>query len=476
MLSLYNTLSRKKEIFKPLKGKTVGLYSCGPTVYNYAHIGNLRTYIFVDLLKRVLKIDGYRVKHVMNITDVGHLTSDADTGEDKLEKGAKREGRTVWQVADFYTRAFKKDLRLLDITSPDIWSKATAHIKDQIKLIERLEEKGFTYESGRAVYFDISHDPGYGRLAGLNLSEQLEGAGERTGSGVEIDPGKKHPGDFVLWFKRTGKYKDHVIHWSSPWGDGFPGWHIECSAMSMKYLGETFDIHTGGVDHIGTHHVNEIAQSENATGKPFVKYWLHGAFLTVEGEAKMAKSGDNFITLDKLVGRGFSPLDYRYLTLTAHYRSPLSFSFKTLQGAHAAMCNLSIHLARLKELEKKQPAMKGEKYIAETYLSRFREALDDDLNAPRALAVMWEVMRDPGLSPKAKIKLVYGFDKVFGLELDRIKHVKVPVKIKKLIIEREKLRSYKQFVKADTLRAEIESLGYKLEDTPDGPVAISSKL
>ncbi len=473
MLVVYNTLSRKKEVFKPIKGRLVRLYSCGPTVYHYAHIGNLRAYIFVDILKRVLRWDGYRIKHVMNLTDVGHLTSDADSGEDKLEKGAAREGKTVWQVAEFYTRAFKKDLKALDVESPNIWAKATGHIKEQVNLIKRLETKGFTYESPSAVYFDTSLVPDYGKLAGIKTSGQMEGGGVRDTGDVEMDPYKKHPTDFVLWFKRFGKYKDHIMHWPSPWGGGFPGWHIECSAMSMGYLGDFFDIHTGGVDHIGTHHTNEIAQSESATGKPFVKYWMHVAFLTVSGEAKMAKSGENFITLEEVVKHGFDPLSLRYLALMAHYRSQLSFSWPALAGADTARHNLEANIIRLKEAVKSSRSVpKTDKSVGETYQSRFEEAINDDLNTPQALAVMWEMLRDTRLGPKTKETLVYRFDRVFGLGLDKVKPVRVPQDVRKMIEQRERLRANKQFIQADTLRADIERLGYRLEDTADGLLII----
>ncbi len=473
MLVLYNTLFRNKEEFKPIKGRTVRMYSCGPTVYNYAHIGNLRTYIFVDILKRVLLENGYRVKHVMNITDVGHLTSDADHGEDKLEMGAEREGKTVWQVADFYTRAFRKDIKALNIEPPDIWAKATDHIKDQISLIKRLEENGFTYQSKSAVYFDTSLFPDYGKMAGIKVADQLEGGGARNTGDVEIDSYKKHSSDFVLWFKRAGKYKNHVMHWPSPWGDGFPGWHIECSTMSMKYLGDTFDIHTGGVDHIGTHHVNEIAQSECATGKPFVRYWLHGAFLTISGEAKMAKSGENFITLDKVIEHGFSPLSYRYLVLMAHYRSQLNFSWPSLEGADKARLNLEASIRRIKEMSASNKRVsEADKRSYRAYRLKFERAIDDDLNTPRALAVLWETVRDSELGPKTKEKLIYEFDGVFGLSLDRIRPIHIPNGVRKMIEERERLRINKQFIQADTLRAEIERLGYRLEDTAEGLLVI----
>ena len=318
-LTLYNTLARKKETFVPLKKGSVGMYCCGPTVYNYAHVGNLRSYIFEDVLRRVLEFNKFKVKHVTNITDVGHLTSDADVGEDKMLKGAKREKKTVWQIAEFYTKAFKDDIIKLNIKNPNTWSKATDHIKEQITLIQILEKKGFTYQAGGNVYFDTSSVKDYGKLAKLDLKADTK---ER----VEEDKNKKNKHDFVLWFTKS-KFQDQGMKWKSPYGTGYPGWHIECSAMSMKYLGKQFDIHCGGIDHIPVHHTSEIVQSESATGKkPWVKYWLHNEFLVLRKGEKMAKSGDNFITLQTLEEKEFHPLDYRYFCLGTHYRKPLMFS------------------------------------------------------------------------------------------------------------------------------------------------------
>src|SRR3989338_5416859 len=299
-LFLFNTLTRRKEKFTPLDDNRVGLYTCGPTVYNYPHLGNMRMYIFEDILKRILMFNGYAVKHVMNITDVGHLTSDEDTGDDKVEREAKKSGKDPLEVARFYTKIFKEYLNKLNIIKPDIWCNATDHITEQIELIKRLETRGFIYDTNEAVYFDVSKFKDYTKLSGQGLKEKIINAREE----VEIETNKKNPQDFVLWFKCVGKYNDHILRWESPWGTGFPGWHIECSAMSMKYLGDKFDIHCGGVDHIGAHNTNEIAQSEGATGKPFVRYWLHGEFLTID-EGRMGKSEGNLLTLDTLKEKGY---------------------------------------------------------------------------------------------------------------------------------------------------------------------------
>ncbi|KKU04579.1 MAG: Cysteine-tRNA ligase, partial [Parcubacteria group bacterium GW2011_GWA2_45_30] len=329
---MVNTLTRKKEIFRPIHKNWVGLYTCGPTVYNYAHIGNLRTYIFEDVLRRTLEYAGYKIKHVMNITDVGHLTSDADEGEDKLEKEARQEKKSVWDIAEFYTGAFLNDISRLNIKRAGVLAPATKNIKQQITLIKKLFQKGFAYETTQAVYFDVSKFKTYTKLSRQRIDEKI------TAARAEViqDPKKKNPPDFALWFKRIGKFKNHALHWSSPWGDGFPGWHIECSAISTKYLGQPFDIHTGGVDHISVHHTNEIAQSEGAFGKPLVKYWMHGEFLLLD-QARMGKSVGNFITLNTLVEKGFNPFAFRYLALGAHYRSKLNFTWESLE---AAKCSL----------------------------------------------------------------------------------------------------------------------------------------
>ncbi|MCX5636126.1 MAG: cysteine--tRNA ligase, partial [Planctomycetota bacterium] len=333
---LTNSLTRKKEKFEAIAPPDVGMYTCGITVYDYAHIGHGRKYVTDDILKRVLTANGYKVKHVQNVTDVGHLISDADEGEDKLEKGAIKQGKTVWEVAEFFTKNFYESMDKLNIIRPDVICKATDHIKEQIELVQKLMDKGFAYDTPEAVYFDIAKFPKYGEAFGQKLEDKKVAArGE-----VQTGEHKKSPADFALWFKRVGRFENHTMHWDSPWGDGFPGWHIECSAMSMKYLGEQIDIHTGGEDHISIHHPNEIAQSEAATGKsPFVKYWLHTAFLTIDGK-KMSKSLENFYTVSDVAKKDFDPLALRYLYLGAHYRDPLNFTWDSLQAAQSALVKI----------------------------------------------------------------------------------------------------------------------------------------
>ena len=463
-MKLYNTLTRKKETFKPLR-EVVGLYTCGPTVYNYAHIGNLRSYVFEDVLKRVLLFNGFKVKHVMNITDVGHLTSDADSGEDKMLKGAKRENKTVWEIAEFYTKAFQEDVKKLNILSPDVLCKATEHIKEQIELIKRLEKKKFTYFAGGNVYFDTSKLKDYGKLAQLDLSKKGQ-------SRIEKDKYKKNQHDFVLWFTRS-KFLDQEMKWKSPWGlTGYPGWHIECSAMSMKYLGEQFDLHCGGIDHIYVHHTNEIAQSEAATGKkPWVKYWLHNEFLVLKGDnnsdksEKMAKSGENFLTLSKLEGDSYAPLDYRYFCLGTHYRKPLMFSYEALEGAKSACKKLMEMVLEVKDSKSKG---KEDKSKQKKYLDSFTEEVNDDLNTPKALAVMWEAVKDEHLAESDKYALLLQFDQVLGLGLSEVRQEKIPVEVKKLAEERLKARLGKDWKKADLLREKIKKLGYSIGDTETG--------
>ncbi|MDD5342193.1 MAG: cysteine--tRNA ligase [Patescibacteria group bacterium] len=453
MLQLFNTLSREKEIFKPQRKDWVGLYTCGLTVYNYAHIGNLRTYLFEDILKRVLLLNGYQVKHVMNITDVGHLTSDADEGEDKMELGAEREHKTAAEIAKYYTKAFQQDLKDLNILKPSIWAKATAHIAEQIALIKKLEQKGFIYKTSDGVYFDTSKYPDYGKMARLDLKGLKEGA--RVAKNSE----KRNPTDFALW-KFSPKDKKRQMEWPSPWGKGFPGWHIECSAMSMKYLGDTLDLHAGGIDHIPVHHTNEIAQSEAATGKQFVRYWLHGDFLVLN-EERMGKSKGNFITLKTLKEKGLNPLAYRYFTLQAHYRAKLNFSWDALSGAQAALEKLS---ERVREL----PAPKGK---CEKYETKFLEAINDDLNTPQALAVVWDLLKSD-CPDSAKRAALNRFDKVLGLGLGGLKKKRaasVPSDIQKLIDRREKARKKNDWAGADALRQEIEKAGFAVEDTSKGP-------
>jgi len=455
-LTLYNTLTRTKEPFVPLKKGEVGLYTCGPTVYHYVHIGNLRAYIFDDTLKRTLLFNKYKVNHVMNITDVGHLTSDADEGEDKMLKGALREKKTVWEVADFYTNAFQQNMKNLNILSPDILCKATDHIKEQVALIQKLEKKSFTYFKGGNVYFDTSKLSDYGKLAKLDLSAEAKAR-------VQKDSNKKNSHDFVLWFTKS-KFQEQEMKWPSPWGVGYPGWHIECSAMSMKYLGEQFDIHCGGIDHIPVHHTNEIAQSEAALGKkPWVKYWLHNEFLVLGQNEKMAKSGDNFITLSTLVEKSYSPLDYRYFCLGTHYRHPLMFSYEALDGAKNARRRLIEKVLEFKKDKHKASSLKQKPFVV-----RFTEAINDDLNTPQALAVVWDVVKDEVLSGKDKSLLLLKFDTVLGLGLKTVKEEKIPLTVVKLAEERLRARLNRDWTKSDELREKISTLGYMVGDTKEG--------
>lgn len=453
-LKLFNTLSRKKEVFAPLKKKSVGLYSCGPTVYQYAHIGNLRAYLFADLLRRTLEFNSYKVKHVMNITDVGHLTSDADEGEDKIEKSARETHQTIAELTGKYTEQFKKDLTTLNIEEPSVWPKASEHIKEQIELITTLEKKGFTYTTSDGVYFDTSKFKDYGKLA------QTDFSGLKEGARVEKNPEKKNPTDFALW-KFSPKDFKRLMEWQSPWGVGFPGWHIECSAMSMKYLGEEFDIHTGGIDHIPIHHTNEIAQSEGTTGKRVVHYWLHSAFLTLNKE-KMAKSAGNFFTLSELIEKGFSPLAFRYLNLLTHYRQSLEFSLDALTAAQNALENLS---ERVRLMDGKP------KIGCAEFEQRFQGAINDDLNMPQALAVMWELLKSD-YPDEAKKRSLFKFDKVLGLELEAVakEKIDIPKEIQADINEREKARQQRDWQKADDLRKKIEIAGYYIKDTSKGPL------
>lgn len=461
MMRIYNTLSRKKDIFRPIKEGFVGIYTCGPTVYNYAHIGNLRTYIFEDILKRVLLYKGYKVKHVMNITDVGHLTSDEDEGEDKIDVAARRAKKTPKDIADFYTQAFKKDIWSLNILEPDIWCKATEHIPDMIELIKRIERNGYSYlgKNGN-VYFDTSKFSGYGNLAKQNLEDL------KAGARIEVDEGKKHPRDFVLWFSTKGsKFKGHILKWDSPWGEGWPGWHLECSAMSMKYLGEHFDIHCGGVDHIPIHHTNEIAQSEAATGKKWVNYWVHGEFLLMK-RGKMAKSTGDFLTLRALIEKNYDPLAYRYMCLITHYRKKLNFAFEGLESAQKALSTLRENIRVLKERKE------GETHPRriEEYREKFLRAINDDLNMPKALEIIWKLIREEkNISSRDKYELLLQFDKALGLNLDKVElSVEIPEEIGELIRRRQAYRDKKDWESADKIREEIKKKGYIIEDTPHG--------
>ena len=452
-LNLYNTMSRQKVLFEPLDPAEVKLYTCGPTVYNYAHIGNLRTYIFEDWLRRVLEFNGYNVNHVMNVTDVGHLTSDADEGIDKMLKGAKREKRTVWEIAEIYTQAFMDDMVRLNLLHPTTICKATDHIQDMIDQVKKLEENGLTYISNGNVYFDTTKFPDYGKLAQLDKQEL------QAGARIEVDPNKKNPYDFVLWFTKS-KFGDQEMQWDSPWGRGFPGWHIECSAMSTRYLGDQIDIHCGGIDHIPVHHTNEIAQAEGATNiKPWVLYWMHGNFLVLGEKKKMAKKEENFITLQTLIDKGYDPLDYRYFCLQAHYRKELTFHWEGMDSAKKA-------LNRLREKVQTLGACEGE--IHQSCLEQFESAINDDLNMPQALSVTWDLMDDPDISNADKLITIREFDRVLGLKLDEpIVHV-IPEKVRELVAERDKARREKDWEKSDKLRDKIEKIGFIINDTPSG--------
>lgn len=458
MLKIYNTLSRKIEDFVPLNPPEVGVYTCGPTVYNYAHIGNLRTYVFEDVMVRVLKYAGYKVKRVMNITDVGHLTSNADVGEDKIEKSARTEGKSAWDIANFYTAAFTKDMERLNLLPPDIWCKATDHIKEQIDLIKNLEEKDFVYKTTDGLYFDTSKLSDYGKLAKMDRSKLEEGAR------VERNPEKKNMTDFALW-KFSPKDVKRQMEWDSPWGVGFPGWHIECSAMGMKYLGESFDIHTGGIDHIAVHHTNETAQSEAATGKSFVKYWMHGEFLQIDSK-RMGKSEGNFITLETLIDRGFDPLAYRYFTYSAHYRQVLNFSWENLEASARAFGSLREILSEIKNTAFGRTSLSAEKMDKiDDFRKKFEEAIYDDLNMPQVLAVLWAVLKS-NIPSGDKFDLAILFDEVLGLRLSEVPSTKyqVPKNVEVLVKKREELRREKKWDEADKVRAEIEKMGFIVED------------
>ncbi len=452
-LTLYNTATRSIEEFTPLNPPTVTMYACGPTVYDNTHIGHMKKYIGDDILRRTLTLLGYDVKHVMNITDVGHLSDDGDAGEDKLEKGAKKEGKTVWEIAAFYTDQFESTMRGVGVLPPTLQVKATDHIPEMITLNEKLQEKGFAYETDQALYFDVSKDPKYGEFSGQKLSEKEVGARDD----VVIDPKKRNPADFVLWFKRIGKFADHAMYWPSPWGDGFPGWHIECSAMSMKYLGEILDIHTGGIDHIPVHHENEIAQSECATGHQFVRFWVHHEFLNVKGE-KMSKSKNNFYTIDDIHSHGIDPLAARLLFMQTSYRKPINFTWEALESAHG----------QLKKLQKFARAQDDIGTLSVQHQQAFIDALSDDLNTAKALAVVWELLGDIELSNPDKWATLLSFDQVLGLDLKNTPKLEITDDAKALIAERNTARANKDFALSDELRSKLESLGYEVLDTKEG--------
>lgn len=460
-MKLYNTLHRKIEDFVPLEEGKAGMYACGPTVYNYPHIGNLRTYVFEDLLRRTLEYNGYRVNHVMNVTDVGHLTDDGDEGEDKMTKSAREKKMSVWEIADFYEKAFFEDIGKLEILKPHVVCRATNHIEDMIELIKRIEKNGYTYMAGGNVYFDISKSSNYGNLAMLDQQEL------KAGARVSVDKNKRNPGDFVLWFTRS-KFEHQAMLWDSPWGKGYPGWHIECSAMSMKYLGEQFDIHCGGIDHIPVHHTNEMAQSEAATGKKWVNYWVHGEFLIMD-TGKMAKSKGNFITLADIENMGFHPLDYRFLCLGAHYRAQLQFSYDSLKTARSARENLN---GKVLELKKEENGGKtqgvGEK--ESDYLKAFKEYISNDLNIPRALAQLWGILKDERFTRSRRLYEAFEMDSVLGLGLADLEPARTELAEEEaeLIREREEARKVKDYAKADKIRDVLLEKGLRIKDTPCG--------
>lgn len=461
-LSLYNTLNRKVEPFIPIEEGKALMYCCGPTVYNYAHIGNLRTYLFEDILRRTLEYNTFDVRHVMNITDVGHLSDDGDAGEDKMVKSAREKGMTINEIADMYTQAFFEDTDALNILRPNISCKATDHVNDMIALIERLEAKGHTYTAGGNVYFSIDTFPRYGELARLKV-EDLQ-----AGARIAVDPNKRNPMDFVLWFTQS-KFANQAMVWPSPWGVGYPGWHIECSAMSIKYLGETFDLHCGGIDHIPVHHTNEIAQSEAATGKRWVNYWIHGEFLINE-TGKLSKSKGEFLTLSYLQERGYHPLDYRYFCLGGHYRSQLVFSWQALDSAKSARERLVKQVLALKGEAARPAETLGE--VARGYIEAFVGHLNNDLNTPRALATIWTLLKDGEVAADEKLALLYEADKILGLRLEDVKEevVAIPDEVQELVNRRMEAKAAKEWAKADELRGIVEEMGYSLKDTNEGTI------
>lgn len=484
-------MGRKLEEFKPITDGFCGFYGCGPTVYNYAHIGNLRAYFFLDILDRTLVYLGYKKKHVMNITDIGHLSGDNDDGEDKMLKTANERHQSVLEIAKFYTDAFFSDIDRLNIKRPDVVCKATEHVQDMIELIKKIEANGHTYMSGGNLYYDVTTYPDYGKLACLNLNDL------KAGARIEVDSNKKNPYDFVLWFTKS-KYENQALTWDSPWGRGYPGWHIECSAMSMKYLGEHFDIHTGGIDHIPIHHTNEIAQSEGATGKKWVNYWLHNEFLVIQKDkgndgdqaAKMSKSSGNFLTLQSLIDKGYDPLDYRFFLMGAHYRSQAKFNWNSMDSAKNSRRALIQRVAKIfqnwdgKDIVEEKLCQK-----AKDYLVKFTSALENDLSTPQALSVLQVCVKDSELKTEEIIFLIRKMDSVLGLKLEELakeankstlsvngnndnSHDGDPEadEINKLVMERVQAKKDKKFEKADEIRNDLLSRGVLIIDTPQGPI------
>ncbi|HOU38365.1 MAG TPA: cysteine--tRNA ligase [Treponemataceae bacterium] len=469
-LELYNTMGRSMQKFTPRTPGKVGFYGCGPTVYNYAHIGNLRAFVFQDTLARSLRFLGYEVTHVMNVTDIGHLTGDNDDGEDKMVNQAREKGQSVLEVAEFYTKAFFDDIDRLNILRPTVMCKATDHIDQMIRLIQRIEANGHTYSAGGNLYFDISTFPGYGALANFNPDDL------KAGTRVDIDENKRNPFDFVLWFTKS-KFENQALVWDSPWGRGYPGWHIECSAMSMEYLGEQFDIHTGGIDHIQIHHTNEIAQSEGATGKKWVNYWLHNEFLVMD-KGKMSKSSGEFLTLQYLIDKGFDPLDYRFFLLGGHYRSQLTFSWESMESARNSRRSLVQRLARITENAEAVPESLPANSPANEWIDRFRADIEQDLSTPRALSQLQGLIRDTDVPPAEALAAVARMDQVLGLDLIESAASLVASsketgdiddgRIDALIAERTDAKKAKNFSRADEIRNQLKESGIILEDTASG--------
>ena len=451
-LKLFNTLSREKEVFKPIDEKEVRIYTCGPTVYYFAHVGNLRSYLFMDNLRRVLKYNGYNLRHAMNITDVGHLESDADEGEDKMAKAARREHKNPYEIAEFYMNRFLEDLGKLNVSMPEIICRATDNIKEMEEYVKKIIENGYAYETDDTIYFDTSKLDKYGILSKIKIDEQ------KAGARVEFDNKKKNVTDFALWIKAP---ENHIMKWDTFWGKCYPGWHIECSAMGRKYLGEKFDIHTGGVDHIPIHHENEIAQSKGYSGKIPANWWMHCEFLLVDG-GKMSKSLNNIYTLEDLKNKGFSPLDYKMFTFTSHYRNKLNFTWDSLESAKIALSRLKEGYNRHAECTEDV----SDSVIAD-YENKFHEAINDDLNMPLAMSIVWEVVKNPVKSNKFA-KLLNKFDEVLGLNLSHKEELELPEEIKDILEERKSARENKDWAKSDELRDKLLDLGYIVKDTKNG--------
>lgn len=452
MIRLHNTLTRQTEEFRPIQEGKASVYSCGPTVYWFAHIGNMRAFLFSDLLNRALTYNGLDVNLVMNITDVGHLVGDADEGEDKMLVAMRREGKTAYEIAEFYAQAFFRDLERLNIRPASTYPRATAHIAEQIAMVERLEKNGFTYRTSDGIYFDTAKLSEYGRLSGQKAEEKMAGA--------RVDLGeKKNPTDFALWKFAPEGVKREMI-WPSPWGEGFPGWHLECSAMSKKYLGVPFDVHTGGIDHIPVHHENEIAQTLGADGVQEANVWMHSEFITVDG-GKMSKSLGNIYTMQNLIDRGYDPIAYRFFVLGGHYRSKINFTWDALDAAQNA-------LNRLRAIVRDWPATGAE--VSDAYSAKFLDAINDDLGTPQALAVVWELIGDQGLDDATKAATLLRFDAVLGLRLGEYvgKPVDVPADVRALVEEREAARAAKNWAESDRLRDEIAARGFVVEDAAGG--------